>query len=143
MCLVPTLPSGPSQGTGAGPRARIQTVGRAPTAAPGVGPPGGPSRLYDQTMVSKPAPAGRSPGVRGVGEVVLYPPYLRRTLTIALVVGLIISLVNQGDVILAGNASAETWLKTGLNFLIPFVVSNLGLLAGHPVARAGRTESGH
>lgn len=93
-------------------------------------------------MVRKPAAAGRSPGLRGIGEVVLHPPYLRRTATIALVVGLTINLVNHGDVILAGDASAETWLKAALNFLIPFVVSNLGLLAGHPVEPAGETGRG-
>jgi len=33
-------------------------------------------------------------------------------------------------VIIGGNAVALTWVKVGLNFCVPFVVSNLGLLAG-------------
>ena len=46
-------------------------------------------------------------------------------------VGLILSLINQGNVIIGGDATALTWVKVGLNFCVPFVVSNLGLLAAH------------
>jgi hypothetical protein len=49
---------------------------------------------------------------------------------IALVVGTVLTLINQADVIIAGDASTGTWVKAGLNFCVPFVVSNLGLLAG-------------
>ncbi len=44
-------------------------------------------------------------------------------------VGLILSLINQGNVIIGGDATALTWVKVGLNFCVPFIVSNLGLLA--------------
>jgi hypothetical protein len=57
--------------------------------------------------------------------------HLRRTLGIALVVGMILTLINQADVIIEGDARALTWIKAELlNFCVPFVVSNLGLLAG-------------
>ncbi len=56
--------------------------------------------------------------------------HLRRTIRIALVVGTILTLINQLDVILAGDATSITWVKAGLNYCVPFVVSNLGLLAG-------------
>jgi len=56
--------------------------------------------------------------------------HLRRTLRIAFVVGLVLTAINQLDVILRGDATTLTWVKTGLNFCVPFVVSNLGLLAG-------------
>lgn len=56
--------------------------------------------------------------------------HLRRTLTIALVVGLVLTAINQLDVILRGDAGTGTWVKCGLNFVVPFVVSNLGLLSG-------------
>jgi hypothetical protein len=49
---------------------------------------------------------------------------------IALVVGTVLTLINQADVMLAGDSSAATWIKAGLNFCVPFVVSNLGLLVG-------------
>ena len=45
-------------------------------------------------------------------------------------VGTILTLINQADVIIGGDASTATWVKAGLNFCVPFVVSNLGLLAG-------------
>lgn len=56
--------------------------------------------------------------------------HLRRTVRIALVVGTILTLINQADVILRGDATAITWIKAVLNYCVPFVVSNLGLLAG-------------
>ncbi len=62
--------------------------------------------------------------------------HLRQTVRIALVVGTILTAINQGDIILAGNATAATAVKTGLNYCVPFVVSNLGLLAGRRAERA-------
>ncbi len=56
--------------------------------------------------------------------------HLRRTVMIALVVGTILTLINQLDIIVKGNADTLTWVKSGLNYCVPFVVSNLGLLAG-------------
>ncbi len=58
--------------------------------------------------------------------------HLRRTLRIALVVGMLLTAINQLDVIVDGQATAATWIKSGLNFVVPFVVSNLGLLSGTP-----------
>jgi hypothetical protein len=55
---------------------------------------------------------------------------LRRTTRIAAVVGVLLSLINQGSLIFAGNATTGTWVRCGLNFLVPFLVSNAGLLAG-------------
>ena len=75
--------------------------------------------------------------MRDALEICLQPEHLRRTLTIALVVGTILTVINQADVILRGEASAATVVKTVLNYLVPFVVSNLGLLAGK------RTERGN
>lgn len=58
------------------------------------------------------------------------PQHLRRTLRISLVVGVLLSAINQLDVIIGGEADALTFLRCGLNFVVPFVVSNLGLLSG-------------
>jgi hypothetical protein len=66
--------------------------------------------------------------------------HLRRTVTIALVVGTILTQINQGDVIIGGNASAATWIKAALNFCVPFVVSNLGLPAGKRAERGPSAE---
>jgi hypothetical protein len=44
-------------------------------------------------------------------------------------VGVILTLINQGSVIAAGHATAATWVRCVLNFIVPFLVSNAGLLA--------------
>jgi hypothetical protein len=69
-------------------------------------------------------------GIREALRVCARPEHLRRTVRIALVVGTILTLINQADVILSGDATGLTALKIGLNFCVPFIVSNLGLLAG-------------
>ena len=69
-------------------------------------------------------------------RICLRPQHLRSTLTIALVVGTILLAINQLDVILSGDATAVTWIKVGVTYCVPFVVSNLGLLAGKRAERA-------
>jgi hypothetical protein len=66
------------------------------------------------------------------------PAHLRRTIRIALVVGVILTVINQADVVIGGDATGLTWVKVGLNFCVPFVVSNLGLLAGERARGGGR-----
>jgi hypothetical protein len=75
-------------------------------------------------------------GVREALQICMRREHLRRTLRIALVVGVILTLINQADVIIGGDATAFTWVKVALNFCVPFVVSNLGLLAGKRAERA-------
>ena len=74
--------------------------------------------------------------IRRAIDVCSRPANLRRTTRIAAVVGVILTLINQGDVIIHGNATALTGVKVGLNFVVPFIVSNLGVLAGDRSARA-------
>jgi hypothetical protein len=69
------------------------------------------------------------------------PEHLRRTVKIALVVGVILTAINQLDVILGGAATTGTWIKCGLNFVVPFVVSNLGLLRARSAAREPMTTA--
>jgi hypothetical protein len=69
-------------------------------------------------------------GVRDALSVILQPQHLRRTITIALVVGTILTAINHADVIARGDASSATVAKAALNYLVPFIVSNLGLLVG-------------
>ena len=49
-------------------------------------------------------------------------------------VGTLLTLANQGDAILAGQATAATALKVAANYLTPLAVSNLGLLSGRPAS---------
>ncbi len=60
--------------------------------------------------------------------VVLHRPHLRSTLTITLVVGTILFAINHLDTVLSGDASISTWVKGATTYLVPFVVSNLGVL---------------
>ncbi|HWU67758.1 MAG TPA: hypothetical protein VN046_02695 [Stenotrophobium sp.] len=55
------------------------------------------------------------------------PAHLRRTGLIALAVGSWLTAFNLGDLLLQGQWSAAIALKLALNYLTPFVVSNLGL----------------
>ncbi len=71
-------------------------------------------------------------------RIVIRREHLRRTVKIALVVGCLLTAINQLDVFLHGDATALTLVKTGLNFCVPFVVSNLGLLAGKRAERVAR-----
>lgn len=60
--------------------------------------------------------------------MVVHRGHLRATVRIALVVGTILFAINQLDVVLAGDASTSTWVKAGVTYAVPFVVSNLGIL---------------
>jgi hypothetical protein len=60
--------------------------------------------------------------------VVLYPPHLRKTVLIAAVVGSILFCINQLDIVLRGDATAVVWVKSAVTYLVPFCVSNAGVL---------------
>jgi hypothetical protein len=62
--------------------------------------------------------------------VVRHGPHLRRTLLTALIVGSVLFTINQLDVVLRGDATATTWIKGGVTYLVPFAVANIGLLIG-------------
>ena len=67
-------------------------------------------------------------GWREALGVIAYRPHLRKTLRIALVVGTVLFCINQLDVVLRGDATMVTWIKGAITYLVPFVVSNLGVL---------------
>jgi hypothetical protein len=75
---------------------------------------------------------------REIPKVCLYPPHLVRTISIALIVGTVLFLINQLDVVLRGDATTVVWLKSALTYLVPFVVSNLGLLVA---TRTGKSPT--
>ncbi|GAB7146409.1 nitrate/nitrite transporter NrtS [Mycobacterium riyadhense] len=56
---------------------------------------------------------------------------IRASSPIALVVGTILSAVNQGAVIAGGQADTSTWLRVAFNYAVPFVVASLGYLSAH------------
>jgi hypothetical protein len=94
-----------------------------------------PSRLGLRLEKEPAGSAAFERGWRAALAYVLRREHLRRTVRIALVVGIVLTTVNQLDVIVRGDATAITWIKCGTNFVVPFIVSNLGLLSGRTIAR--------
>jgi hypothetical protein len=54
---------------------------------------------------------------------------LARTVRIALVVGTLLSVVNQGAVVAAGDATASIWIRVVVNYALPFCVSTITYLS--------------
>lgn len=57
---------------------------------------------------------------------------LRRNLLITGVVGCLLTLANQYDVLFSRPPSGRLWVKMGLNFLIPFAVSSISAAVNRP-----------
>ncbi|HYO05173.1 MAG TPA: nitrate/nitrite transporter NrtS [Mycobacterium sp.] len=47
----------------------------------------------------------------------------------ALIVGTVLSLVNQGAVIEGGHGDGGTWVRVVVNFVVPFCVASVGFLS--------------
>lgn len=74
-------------------------------------------------------PKTRGGRLRPAVAVCRRPEHLRRTIPIAIVVGVVLTAINQGSVLIAGHANGATWIRVALNVVVPFVVSNVGLLS--------------
>jgi hypothetical protein len=48
---------------------------------------------------------------------------------VALIVGTVLSAVNQGSTVVDGNATWVTWVRVGVNYCVPFVVASIGFLS--------------
>jgi hypothetical protein len=59
---------------------------------------------------------------------------------VALVVGTILSAVNQGTVIANGHAVATTWVRVAVNYLVPYTVASIGYLSPFRVAKPHRAD---
>ena len=57
-------------------------------------------------------------------RAVLRPPIVVRSLGVAVVVGTILNLINQGDRLVAG--APLDWGKLVLTFIVPFLVASFG-----------------
>ena len=66
---------------------------------------------------------------RHLGCVLMYRPLLRRSTLTGLVVGTILTAINQGTLILAGNFPPELAWKIPLTYCVPFCVSTWGALS--------------
>jgi hypothetical protein len=61
----------------------------------------------------------------------LYRPILGRAIRVALVVGTILFLINQSDVVLKGQLTTLVVAKIALTYLVPFSVSTYSALAAN------------
>lgn len=62
-------------------------------------------------------------GLRAWGTLACRGTVVRRGLKFALVVGIVLIGINHGDDIVAGTLSSGSFLKMGLTFMVPYVVS--------------------
>lgn len=89
--------------------------------------PGGPRRHPTGPAMTESHPDTWR-GWRQALKVVSRPAHLRHTAATALIVGTVLFAINQLNVVVAGHATTAVWLKTGLTYLVPFAVSNIGIL---------------
>ena len=47
----------------------------------------------------------------------------KRALKVAMLVGSILAVINHGDAVISGNATAATWVRIILTFLVPYCVA--------------------
>jgi len=66
--------------------------------------------------------------LRCLGCALTHRPLLRRSLSIALVVGTVLVAINQGDALLGGHWNGALAWKVPLTYVVPFVVATWGAL---------------
>jgi hypothetical protein len=64
----------------------------------------------------------------------LYRPMIARSFRIALVVGTILTLINQGTLLLAGQFPGELFWKIPLTYCVPFCVATWGALSNNRIS---------
>jgi hypothetical protein len=110
--------------------------GRLGSKRPGCRPVGEMVQVVDEARCGR---CGRvlRPGYRFHGGTLRdlrcalrYPPLLRRSLVTALIVGSVLTAINQGDHLLAGQFTGAMAWKIPLTYCVPFVVSTNGALGG-------------
>jgi hypothetical protein len=72
---------------------------------------------------------------RELAAVLAAPRQLRKTVTIAMIVGTVFFGMNQLGAIASGHASTLIWLKVVLTYATPLVVSSLGIASATRRAR--------
>lgn len=84
---------------------------------------------------ASPAPARAIPDSTAINSIgyVLGSRVLKRNLVIAVIVGSLLTLANQYNVILRGPISPKLLVKICFNFVIPFVVSSVSTYANRCV----------
>lgn len=69
----------------------------------------------------------------------MYGPLVRRSLIISLIVGTILTAINQGNVLLAGDFPSQLAWKIPLTYAVPYCVATAGAILN--ARRAGTASS--
>jgi hypothetical protein len=64
---------------------------------------------------------------------------LRTAAPTALMFGAVLCVVNEGAVLISGQAMAGTWLKIGFNYIVSLIVASIGYLAARRAPRQHTT----
>ena len=75
--------------------------------------------------------SGAATDSRCLRHALVYPPVSGRALRVAAVVGTILFVINQADVVLGGQLSALTIAKIGLTYVVPYSVSTYSAIAAN------------
>ena len=70
--------------------------------------------------------SGRSPWC--LRCALIFGPMLRRSFLVAIIVGTILTAINQGNIIAAGDIPAALFWKVPLTYCVPFAVATTGAL---------------
>ena len=105
--------------------------------------PRGPPDLRSPRLVdnSTPKPVTYQSGVpswptfRQAFALIIAGRTARTAFPVAIIVGIILSTINEGVQIATGHASSSTWTRVGLNFVVPYFVASVGYLT--PLRRRG------
>ena len=73
---------------------------------------------------------------RELSKVITRRSNLKRTLTIAFVVGTVFFAMNQLGLVLSGHATTVVWLKIAMTYLTPVCVSSFGIASATHCASA-------
>ena len=91
------------------------------------------SRRPQHSAPERPASVSKTRAVawrtaREAVACVVHRRHLRRTVSIALVVGTVYFAVNQLAFVVRGDASTQVWVGAAVTYLVPFTVANTGVL---------------
>jgi hypothetical protein len=75
--------------------------------------------------------------LRCLRHAIGHPVVVRRALVTALIVGTVLTAINQGDRILGGDISAGVMVKMGLTYCVPYIVSISGALGAARIVAVG------
>ena len=73
--------------------------------------------------------AARSEIIKCILCALQHRPLVRRSLIVALVVGSLLTLLNQGDTLLAGDWKNDLYWKMPLTYCVPFCVATYGAIS--------------